>query len=47
MTSSNVVFKIDATDPGDQRLSVQIEVSAPSISSAVLSTMGAWFVLFA
>ena len=47
MTSSNVVFKIDATDPGDQRLSVQIEVSAPFTSPSLQLSFhdGAWFVL--
>ena len=42
MTSSNVVFKIDATDPGDQRLSVQIEVSAPFISPSLQLSFPRW-----
>ncbi len=42
MTSSNVVFKVDATDAGDQRLSVQIEVSAPFTSPSLQLSFPRW-----
>ena len=42
MTSSNVVFRVDATDAGDQRLFVEIEVSAPFTSSALKLSFPRW-----
>ena len=42
MTSSNVVFRVDATDAADQRLDVEIEVSAPFLSSSIKLSFPRW-----
>jgi len=42
MTGSNVVFRVDATDAGDQRLAVQIEVNAPFTSPSLKLSFPRW-----
>ena len=42
MTDSNVVFRVNATDAGDQRLAVQIEVRAPFTSPSLKLSFPRW-----
>ena len=42
MTSSDIVFRVDATDAGDQRLSVEIEDSAPFTSPSIKLSFPRW-----
>tara|TARA_B100000575_G_scaffold7489_1_gene5571 strand:+ start:1045 stop:2886 length:1842 start_codon:yes stop_codon:yes gene_type:complete len=42
MTDSGVVFRVDALDAGDQRLSVEIEVNAPFTSASLKLSFPRW-----
>ena len=42
MTGSDVVFRVVATSPGNQRLTVEIEVSAPFTSPSLKLSFPRW-----